>query len=84
MDSEISLGGDAAPRHSSFFNRLYHLGRSRSVHCSSPHIRSLDTGTLRFHLTPLRSSSRRSIANKIQGRRLNLFAGASFLANQRQ
>ncbi|KAF0919991.1 hypothetical protein E2562_032447 [Oryza meyeriana var. granulata] len=91
MDSEISLGDsihadahNAAPRQSSLFKRLYRLGRSRSVHCSSPQVRSLDTGTLRFHLTPLRSSSRRSIANKIQGRRLNLFAGGSFFTNQRQ
>ncbi|XP_052142633.1 uncharacterized protein LOC127762240 [Oryza glaberrima] len=93
MDSEISLGGDsssihaaaAAPRQSSLFKRLYRLGRSRSVHCSSPQIRSLDTGTLRFHLTPLTrnssTSTRLSIANKIQGRRLNLF---DFFANQRQ
>uniref|UniRef100_A0A0D9VB09 DUF740 domain-containing protein n=1 Tax=Leersia perrieri TaxID=77586 RepID=A0A0D9VB09_9ORYZ len=81
MDSEISLGDsihadtahNAAARHSSLFKRLYRLGRSRSVHCSSPQI----TGTLRFHLTPLRSSSsRRGIANKgTQGRRLNFFAG---------
>uniref|UniRef100_A0A0E0MDH0 DUF740 family protein n=1 Tax=Oryza punctata TaxID=4537 RepID=A0A0E0MDH0_ORYPU len=93
MDSEISLGDsihadthNAAPRQSSLLKRLYRLGRSRSVHCSSPQIRSVDTGTLRFHLTPLRrsSSSRRSIANKIQGRRLNLFAGGNFFANQRQ
>ncbi|KAL5199524.1 hypothetical protein ABZP36_020727 [Zizania latifolia] len=85
MDLEISLADsihadaqNAAPRQS-LLKRLYRLGRSRSVHCSSPQIRSLDTGMLRFHLTPLRNSSRgRSISNKIQGRRINLFA------NQRQ
>ncbi|KAL5196471.1 hypothetical protein ABZP36_008385 [Zizania latifolia] len=85
MDSEISLADsihadaqNAAPPQS-LLKRFCRLGRSRSVHCSSTQLRSLDFGMLRFHLTPLSSSSsRRGISNKIQGRRISLFA------NQRQ
>ncbi|KAG8057827.1 hypothetical protein GUJ93_ZPchr0002g23681 [Zizania palustris] len=87
MDSEISLADsihadaqNAAPRQS-LLRRFCRLGRSRSVHCSSTQLRSLDFGMLRFHLTPLSrssSSSRHGISNKIQGRRISLFA------NQRQ